>query len=505
MRNLALVLSVLASSIALADPAPLREWTFDGGVEGWETIPGTATKTTHEKEGGCLRWEYERGEKGKTAGVHVKGLRLQPKDPVYFCFRVRAEGTRGIIFTAVLESGAMVHQMLRPAKEGWIDNWISTGAMAADGTPIAAPCDIREILLWDEGDGTSASHVVARLDFVRVMTAPPAPAVVEMPAADAPHPDLAVCLSFGALQDPKRMAAELAEAKRLGFGMVEVSNGEWADFETARGKYDWSRIDRCMQAADKAGMKVVACLGGILNIKYDYSVHVPADMTFAGDFKALEPLYFAYLDSLFARYGRQIRFFTFHNENVGRYFTENPGHLPKYAAFLENAVKHIRKIAPGVRTGTCLQHSELPDVVKTLCRVGDFSTFLFDPDTHPSWTPEEFDKLLAYAGDRKVALNETFQATSPMIGASEETQAVFVRELFAQLSAHRDRVEFATWWCVRDDDVEIWRSFEKILAPGNPGFGAALRELYTCGLLHGNGKAKPAAVEWAKGAEGLRR
>ncbi|MCE9581161.1 MAG: hypothetical protein K8T20_01460 [Planctomycetes bacterium] len=502
MRISAIAL-LLTAAVASADPAPLREWTFDKGAEGWETILGTATTTSHEKDAGCLRWEYERGEKGKTAGVHVKGLKLASKDPVYFCFRIKAEGTRGIIFTARLESGAMVHQMLRPAKDGWVDDWISTGAMAADGVPIVSPADIREIMLWDEGDGTSTTQVVARLDRVRILAAPPAPAVVEMPAAVAPHPDLAVCLGFGALQDPKRIATELAEAKRLGFGMVEVSNGEWSDFETAPGKWDWSRIDPAMQAADKLGMKVVACLGGIVNIKYDYSVHVPAGVTFTGDFGALEPRYFAYLDHLFARYGKQIRFFTFHNENVGRYFTKHPEHLAPYVTFLGDAAKHIHKIAPGVRTGTCLQHSELPDVIKALCGVGDFTTFLFDPDTHPSWTEEEFAKLLAYAGDRKIALNETFQATSPMIGASEETQAVFVRELFAQMAKHRDRMEFATWWCVRDDDVEIWRGFEKILAPGNPGFGAALRELYTCGLLRGDGSAKPGAAEWAKGAAGL--
>lgn len=502
MRTSALVL-LLAAAAASADPAPLREWTFDANAGGWETVPGTVTKTTHEKDAGCLRWEYERGEKGKTAGVRVKGLKLASKDPVYFCFRIRAEGTKGIIFTAVLESGVMVHQVLRPAKDGWVDDWISTGAMAADGVPIVSPADIREIVLWDEGDGAAATQVVARLDRVRILAGPPAPVVAEMPAAVPPHPDLAVCLGFGALQDPKRIATELAEAKRLGFGMVEVSNGEWSDFETAPGKWDWSRIDPVMKEADKQGLKVVACLGGILNIKYDYSVHVPADMAFAGDFRALERRYFAYLDQLFARYGRQIRFFTFHNENVGRYFTKNPGHLAPYVTFLGNAVKHIHKVAPGVRTGTCLQHGELPDVIKALTAVGDFSTFLFDPDTHPSWTEEEFAALLAHAGDRKIALNETFQATSPMIGASEEIQAGFVRELFAQLAKHRDRVEFATWWCVRDDDVEIWPSFEKILAPGNAGFGAALRELYSCGLLRGDGTAKPAAVEWARGAAAL--
>ena len=494
----------LFASVAAADPSPLAEWTFDRDTQGWVTIPGTVTTTLWDRNPGALRWEYDKSEKGKTFGVQVGGLKIASSGPVFLHFRIRSEGTKFLLFAAKEEGGQTWFGKVPLALEGWQDLTCSTECMIG-GKGFSDPAKFRELLLWDEAGGGDAGHVTMRLDSLRVEATAPAPVAVEMPAAVEPHPRLAVHLSYAALQDPKQIAVELGEAKRLGIGMVELIGSEWTDFETAPGKWDWSKLDALTKEAAAREMKLVACAGGIINLKYDWKVHVPSDVAFDGDFTKLLPRYGAYLDRFFARYGKQVKVFTFHSERCGVYFAKNPGQLDSYEKFLRAAVERVKKLCPGVQTGVCLVHDEDPVILRRLCRVGDVSTFLFDVSEHPSWLADRYAALLDAAGDRKIAFNEAFHASSPYIGSSEADQALYVKELFAQMSKHADRLEWCTWWCIRDDDPAIWTTFGEYLAGGKNGAAIGMRELYSCGLLRRDGTAKPAAAAWVEGVLSLPR
>lgn len=502
MRSLFIALACAAS--AAAEGQPLAEWTFDRDVQGWITIPGTTTPRSWERDSGALRWDYDRADEGVTFGVQVSGVKLKAAGHVFLRFRLRAEGTKFLLVAAKEEGGAQWFGKLPLAREGWQEATLSTEVFIG-GKGFANPSAFREILLWDGADGIERGHVTMRLDSLRIEAAPPAPAAVKSPPPVDPHPRLAVHLSYGALQKPERIATELDEAKRLGIGMVELIGSEWVDFETAPGKWDWSKLDPLVKEAAARDMKLVACAGGIINLKYDWQVHVPADVPFDGDFTKLLPRYKAYLDRFFERYGKHVRYFTFHSERCGVYFAKNPSHLDSYEKFLGEAVRHLKKLSPGVLTGVCLVHDEDPAILKRLCRVGDVSTFLFDVSEHPSWIPERYAALLEAAGDRKIAFNEAFHGSSPMIGTSEADQATYVRELFAQMAKHSARLEWCTWWCVRDDDPEIWTTFGEYLAGGRNGAAIGMRELYSCGLLRKDGSAKPAAAAWVEGVKKLPR
>ncbi|MCC6741215.1 MAG: hypothetical protein IT452_19395 [Planctomycetia bacterium] len=500
-RLIACAFALLAVA-ASAEEKPLPSWTFDRDAQGWATIPGTVTRTVWED--GSLRWDYDRDAKGQTFGVSVGGLSLPDRPSVYLKLRVKAEGTDFLLVAAKTGAGAVFCTKFPVAKGAWQDVWVSTEVFIP-GEQAVKPAEIRELLLWDGDDGVAKGHVTFRLDALSVATDPPKPAAVAMPAPVAPHPKLSVCLSFRALNDPKQAAVELDEAKKLGISLVELANGEWTDYEVAPGKWDWSKLDALVKEVAARDLKLVACMGGILNIKYDWKVHTPSDVAFSGDFTALLPRYRAYLDRFFERYGRHIRFFTFHSEACGKYFAQHPAELDSYEKFLREAATHVAKIAPGVKTGVCLQSEERPEVLKRLSRVGDVTTILYDPPRTPDHAAEEIASFLELAGDRPFAFNEVFTQGSPLAGRGEEAQAAFVRELFAALAKHEKRLAWCTWWCLRDDDPAIWDYLGEYLAGGKGPAATSFRALATCGLLRGDGTAKPATAEWAKGAAALPR
>lgn len=499
-----LVLAAIAGAGSCAAAEDLRAWTFDRGAEGWVTIPGTVTKTAWDRDSGALRWEYARAEGGPTFGVSVSGLKLPDVETVYLRLRVRVKGAKFLLAGVKTASGEAYCTKFPVPDDAWHEVRLSTEVFIPGKKPVR-PADVRELLLWDAADGVERGTVTAFLDSLAVERTPPPPATVEMPAPVEPHPKLAVCLSFRAMEDPKQAAIELDEARRLGIGMVELANSEWTDYETAPGTWDWSKLDPLVKEVAKRDLKLVACAGGIVNLKYDYKVHVPTDVPFDGDFAALLPRYRAYLDRFFERYGRHVAFFTFHSERCGAYFDKHPGQVDSYEAFLRAACAHVKRLAPAVRTGVCLVHDERPDLLRRLTKIGDVTTILYDPAHTPDYAAAEIASFFELAGDRPLAFNEVFTRGGARTGVSEGQQAEFVKALFSSLRARADRLAWCTWWCLRDDNVETWRFLGEYLTGGKGPAANAFLDFATCGLLRGDGSAKPATVEWARGAAALPR
>ncbi len=304
---------------------------------------------------------------------------------------------------------------------------------------------------------------------------------------------------------PGALADAFRDASDLGFTHVETVNQYWCEFEPTLGRFNWDGFERYAQASRATGLPVIACSGGLRipgnpsNYRGD-RVPTPDGVEFTGDFRDLLTPYCEFLDGFFARYADVVPYFTLHSEGCGRYFPGHPDEVATYGEFLAGVADYIHDTAPGVVVGACLDDVDL-GLAAELHAGLDLSVFLYQPK-QPPYTTElarrDLGELLALAGDRPIALNETFHWSSALAGASAAIQAQYVADLMDFVYEHRDRFEFVTWWSLRDDDPAIWAEIGRIVGmPGEPITG--LREYAFCGLLDRDGNPTPAAERWLAG------
>lgn len=261
----------------------------------------------------------------------------------------------------------------------------------------------------------------------------------------------------------------LAAVRDLG---VQVSHYyfDWGEIETEYGTFDWSVPDYILRVHRLEGYEMSIAIKIIHTTtrgKMPSDVaHLPFD----------DPHFVArlsnFLVSFVDRYADQVHYLWIGNE-VNDYFGLHRDEIDAYRVAFEHAREAIRIGHPDLPVGTIFAYHDAEklgtlDIIPTLNR-GDMvaftlylhQDFFFTQD--PAEVGGYLDRMLAQAGDTPVAITETGWSTASEIGASEESQADYVQEVFGAFDQRRDRIRFLTWFILhdslREDCAEQARTF----------------------------------------------
>jgi hypothetical protein len=231
---------------------------------------------------------------------------------------------------------------------------------------------------------------------------------------------------------------------------------QWGEIETAAGQYDWTWNDHVMGLRAGEGFEISL----VVNLIHTaVRGPIPADLA---DLPFDDPVFIErFTDFILATLERYpVQYLSVGNE-VNDYFVDHPDEIEAYRTFFLRVKEAVQAEYPDVKVAmTFAYHDaeamEALDILEQL-NVGDFLPFtlyLYSPgflfDREPAELEGYLDRMLSLAGDTPVALAELGWNTSERIGGSQADQAEFVREVFDQLSEHREQIEFMSWFMLHD-------------------------------------------------------
>ncbi len=146
----------------------------------------------------------------------------------------------------------------------------------------------------------------------------------------------------------------------------------WYKLNPAKGKFDWSWSDRVLHRADELGLQL------IINPIHFGTPNWLQDSFGNPDFPEYAAEYFS---QIARRYGRQIKFYTPHNEPlISALFSGDFGHWPPYWNGLNNYVKIVNNIARQMVLSVEAVRQEVPEAVMVHVEAGEYyATHQSDP------------------------------------------------------------------------------------------------------------------------------
>lgn len=270
---------------------------------------------------------------------------------------------------------------------------------------------------------------------------------------------------------------------------------KWDELERSRGAYDWKDIDFQVKQAIDAGLPVVCNL----RIIDTGNRAMPADLkNLPFDHPEVRKRLRTLLDGLLPRLKDRAQLLLLGNE-VDAYFRGRRDEVAAYAALFQEARQTIRQKRSGTPVSVSMTLDGLNDaggLLKPMLDGTDFFAITYyplNPDftfRDPRGVASDFARIVAAAGPKKVLFQEIGYSTSPLNNSSEDQQAAFYREVFANLRRHRSAVLGASFLFMSDfsdAQVEAFAAYYKL--PGVERFKAFLA---TLGLFDRHGRPKKA-------------
>lgn len=317
----------------------------------------------------------------------------------------------------------------------------------------------------------------------------------------------------GSEQSEETWRTTLRRMKAMGVRVVEIGQLRWDDNEPEPGKYKWGYGETVLRInkEENLGLEFIADIGMFINPGLDGVPKLPGHL----EGKAYDdPAMIDALGDLYEAFlklpgGESITYLFNHFENAPDAI-KDPSEVPRLQKLLRKSFARAKRIRPDIRTGVCIQRYAKPhwpeEMVKTwnveigtdVLPVISFGPAHFENDD-PRYTAAVFDEIAKAAHGMPIALNECGHSSGTIAGSSDDTQALFVRELFSLLSTRHEQIELATWYEYSD-----LKPYEATLLSvylssliGNPlAAGYFASNMGTCGLLTADGEAKPAAKTW---------
>lgn len=174
-----------------------------------------------------------------------------------------------------------------------------------------------------------------------VLVGLPAPALevpfeISSPGSLASDGRYGVNADLAALEDPARAADRMRES-----GLVYVRQPfRWAEMEPRRGEFDWGAADSAVEAADSAGLEIIALLDTTPGWARPPDTDEKTPPTEISDFGA-------FARALAERYGDSVRYYqVWHEPNLGANWGGGFANPSEYAAMLREAAINVRAVDP---------------------------------------------------------------------------------------------------------------------------------------------------------------
>ncbi len=262
-------------------------------------------------------------------------------------------------------------------------------------------------------------------------------------------------------------------AKESGVQVIHT-HLQWGEIETAPREYDWAWNDHVMGLRAGEGFEISL----VVNLIHTaVRGPIPDDLA---DLSFDDPVFIErFNDFILAALERYpVQYLSVGNE-VNDYFVDHGDEIEAYRIFFLRVKEAVQAEHPDVKMAMTFAYHNAEtmgalDIVDKL-NVGDFLPFtlyIYSPgfifDQDPGELAGYLDRMLSLAGDTPVALVELGWNTSERIGGSQADQAEFVRQAFDQLSQHRERIEFMSWFLLHDGARENCRQAALSFIPHRP-------------------------------------
>ena len=291
----------------------------------------------------------------------------------------------------------------------------------------------------------------------------------------------------------------LGDLKSIGATGMLITK-RWNEIETGDEKYDLTQLGKDLTSNAKEGRKVLFGIQLINTVKREVPGGLEAkawnDPAMIARFKAL-------MMHLKAESPAPPAYISIGNE-VDVYFERHPDELGDYLAFCKQAAEVIRKdIFPDAKIGITVTYEGLvkgrEGIIRQLVAAGDVAIFTYYPliDMQPlplDQVPNHLDAIVAAAQGKPVLLQEVGFPSGKRIGASEEMQAAFFKNVIAGIQA-RPQIAFASLFLLHDFDDALCDTFLTYYGAGVAPKEAKARFrdfLCTLGLKETGGREKPA-------------
>jgi hypothetical protein len=295
------------------------------------------------------------------------------------------------------------------------------------------------------------------------------------------------------------------QAATAGIGRSNVYIS-WPTIEPQQGQYNWQLYDIIMGFNREQHLNVTLYFSIINNEAFG---PFPTWMGTTNLDENLANETANTLDSILSRY--YIVDYVIIGGNIDSYFKDHPNDIPKYVDFFNSVYTKLKEKHPNVKLGNWFSLNNLAnnyegDMVGKLNQ-GDFVAYSYAPvdltyyqNNGPDVEGQNLQKMLDYAGGKKIGLVEVGWATDKAINGTQDDQVKFMKIVFDFYRKNQSQFDFITWYRQYD------RPFDTCYAGLNTnvptGFGAQIlmnnTATYLCGtgLIDVNKNPKPAWDEF---------
>lgn len=284
----------------------------------------------------------------------------------------------------------------------------------------------------------------------------------------------------------------------------------WRDLEPAPGQYSAERLAQLREALTASRANGLTPYLALQVIDTHVKA-VPADLADTPfDDPRLRQRLRALLDVVVGGQGGLLPYLAIGNE-VDAYLAGRPVEASAYLTMFREAVAHVHALDPAVRVGvsgiaataTATDVASRPGaaLLQALLAASDVAMLTYYPvqtqadgavQVRPTAeVAEDFRRMLAWAGDKPLLLQEVGYPASAVVGSSAAQQAEFVQQVFrAWRRAPAGRISYLNVFMLHDYPTALCdRQLAYYGLAATPGLHAALCSL---GLREANGTARPA-------------
>jgi len=285
----------------------------------------------------------------------------------------------------------------------------------------------------------------------------------------------------------------------------------WPTIEPQQGQYNWQVYDIIMGMNREQHLNVTLYFSIINNEAFG---PFPSWMGTPSLDENLANQTANTLDSILSRY--YIVDYVIIGGNIDSYFKDHPNDIPKYVDFFNSVYDKIKEKHPNVKLGNWFSLNNVVtkyegDMVGNLTQ-GDFVAYSYAPvdltyyqNNSPDVEGQNLQKMLDYAGGKKIALVEVGWATDKAINGTQDDQVKFMKIVFDFYRKNQSQFDFLTWYrqydrpfdtCYSGLNTNVPTGFDQQILMNNTA-----KYLCGAGLIDVNKNPKPAWDEFKRQIE----
>ncbi len=250
---------------------------------------------------------------------------------------------------------------------------------------------------------------------------------------------------------------------------------DWGGVEPAAGERVWDWQDALMGYRLQEGFEI-SLVVDVIHTTVRGSLPVDLEGKPFDDPEFIER-FSDFISEVLDRY--PVQYLSIGNE-VNDYFVAHRDEIPAYETFFLAVRDRVHAEHPDVQVAMTFAYhdaesTDAVDIIKRL-DLGDFlplTLYIYSPGFVFDRAPEELEgylgRILTLADDKPIAIVETGWNTAESLSGSQADQEVYLREVFRLLAENREQVEFISWFCLHDSQLENSRkAAQTFLPPDSP-------------------------------------